>query len=261
MGTPFFICNIARNIEKVLVVLKENKQNNYMKSYIKEAIVIAIGLIFLGLFVKIGLSNFSSSERVVTVKGLAEKEVKANRVTWPLTYKISGNNLVALYSDLKKSNEVVKSFLLENGINKKEISENAPLVYDTKVEHFNTNSKADRYTITSVITVTSNKVDLVRSLIPRVSELLKKGIAICMGNYENRVSYEFTDLNKIKPLMIKNATINAREAAEKFAEDSNSRLGAIKTARQGSFSITDRDIHTPYIKHIRVVTTINYFMK
>lgn len=53
---------------------------------------------------------------------------------------------------------------------------------------------------------------------------------------------------------------NARAVAEKFAEDSSSTLGKIKTARQGRFSISDRDSTTPYVKNVRVVSTVEYYL-
>ena len=81
------------------------------------------------------------------------------------------------------------------------------------------------------------------------------------GDYRFNVSYEFTGLNEVKPEMIEEATRNARAAAEKFAKDSDSRLGKIRNASQGQFSIANRDENTPYIKTVRVVTTINYYLK
>ena len=95
----------------------------------------------------------------------------------------------------------------------------------------------------------------------RMGELLKQGIAISANDYDQQVQYEFTKLNEIKPAMIEEATKNARAAAEKFAEDSGSRLGKIKDAQQGQFSIEDRDQYTPGIKNVRIVTYVSYFLK
>ena len=78
--------------------------------------------------------------------------------------------------------------------------------------------------------------------------------------WEYKTEYSFTKLNDIKPEMIEEATKNAREAAEKFAQDSDSKLGKIKKASQGQFSISDRDSNTPYIKSVRVVSSIDYFL-
>ena len=113
----------------------------------------------------------------------------------------------------------------------------------------------------TVITVTSEKVNLVRNLISEQSELLKQGIAITGGDYRYNIQYDYTSLNDIKPQMIEEATKNAREAAQKFAKDSESELGKIKRANQGQFSIENRDVNTPYIKRIRVVSTIDYSLE
>jgi hypothetical protein len=86
-------------------------------------------------------------------------------------------------------------------------------------------------------------------------------VAITGGDYRYNILYEFTGLNEIKPQMIEEATKNAREAAEKFAVDSGSRLGKIRNASQGQFTITDRDANTPFIKNVRVVTTVNYYLR
>ena len=118
-----------------------------------------------------------------------------------------------------------------------------------------------RYNVTTVITVTSKQVDLVRGLINEQSELLKQGVAIISGDYRYNVAYDYTSLNDIKPKMIEEATKNARTAAEKFAKDSESRLGSIQRAYQGQFSIENRDPNTPYIKQVRVVTTIDYSLE
>ena len=94
----------------------------------------------------------------------------------------------------------------------------------------------------------------------RTGELLSQGIAIAPNDYSYPIQFDFTSLNKIKPQMIEQATKNAREAAEKFAKDSESKLGKIKSAQQGLFSIEDRDSNTPYIKEVRVVTTVDYYL-
>ena len=107
----------------------------------------------------------------------------------------------------------------------------------------------------------TDKVDTVLALMPRQSELLKKGITGSGNSWENQIQFQFEGLNSIKPEMIEDATKNAREAAEKFAKDSDSRLGKIKTASQGTFTISDRDSNTPYIKKVRVVSSVTYYLK
>lgn len=228
-----------------------------MANWKTEAIIISIGLVILGGSIEDGIEK----ERMVTVKGLAEMEVPANKVTWPLVYKEVGNDLGTLYDKIKTTNRTIINFLKDKGITENEISVNAPEIIDMQAERYNTNPVPYRYNVTTVITVTSQQVDLVRSLISEQGELLKQGVAIIGGDYRYNVEYDFTGLNDIKPQMIEEATKNARESAMKFAKDSDSKLGKIIRANQGQFTIGNRDAHTPYIKHVRVVTTIDYSLK
>jgi hypothetical protein len=232
-----------------------------MKSWKVESVILAIGLLLMGFLIKQGLDSFAEKNRIVTVKGLAEMEVPANKVTWPLMYKEVGNDLISLYNRIHTTNDAIVNFLIKKGIKKEEISVNAPEIIDLQAERYNQNPVQYRYNVTTVITVTSNQVDLVCSLIQEQSELLKQGIAITGGDYRYNTQYDFTSLNEVKPQMIEEATKNAREAALKFAKDSESELGKIKRAYQGQFSIEDRDANTPYIKRIRVVTTIDYSLE
>lgn len=232
-----------------------------MKRYIVEAIIIALGLTLLGVNIKSGFEKFANKDRKVTVKGLAEREVMANKITWPIVSKELGDYLPALYNNINSTNTAIINFLKSNGISDKEISVNPPKVVDLNSNIYSSNTRGYRYNITSVITVTSSQVAKVREIISKQGELLKQGIAIVDGDYENRISYEYTDFSAIKPEMMKEAISNAQKTAKQFAENSESKLGKIQTASQGQFSIQDRDSNTPYIKDIRVVTTVVYSLE
>ena len=232
-----------------------------MKSLKWEAIIIAIGLLLLGNQVRNGISEFIAKDRIVTVKGLAEMEVPADKVVWPLMFKDIGNDPALIYTNINKKNQTIVAFLKSRGIQEEEISIAAPEIIDMEAERYGAQQVNYRYNATSVITVTSGRVEAVRQLMSEQAELLKQGIAITGGDYRYNVTYSFTKLNDIKPRMIEEATRNARAAAEKFAKDSDSRLGKIRNASQGQFVIEDRDSNTPYVKSIRVVTTVNYYLK
>lgn len=233
-----------------------------MKNYNKEAIILCIGLIIMGACIADGLTSAFQSDRIVTVKGLSEREVPADKVTWPLVYKELGNEPAEMYNRLATKNRQVIEFLKQKGISEGEISENAIQVSDRQADSYDQNNVLYRYKATSVITVTSNQVELIRKIMQSQSELMKMGIALVTEEYgTNTVKYEFTELNQIKPDMIEESTKNARATAEKFAKDSDSKLGKIRKASQGQFSIENRDGNTPYIKRIRVVSTIEYYIE
>ncbi len=233
-----------------------------MKKIICGALILALGLCALGYEVAGGIRDFKAQDRSVTVKGLSERDVPANKVTWPLMYKELGNDPVQMYRILEEKNQKVLAFLKAGGINEDEISVNPPTISDRQADNYGNEIMNYRYKAKSVITVTSTNVDKVRQLISRQADLMKEGIALVTPEYDsNPVTYEFTGLNDVKPEMVEEATRNARLTAEKFAADSDCKLGKIWSASQGQFSIEDRDATTPYIKHIRVVNTIQYGLK
>ncbi len=220
---------------------------------------IMAGLIFLGAMMPLSVSKFKGYDRTVNVKGLCEKEVRADKVIWPLSFKVVGNDLDVVYRGIEANTKVIRDFLLQGGISENEITVTVPTVSDKMAQEYGNNDRAYRYVSTSVVTVCTEDVDKVLALRAKQSELLTKGIFV--GNsWENPVEFKFEGLNAIKPEMIEEATKNAREVAEKFAKDSDSRLGKIKQANQGTFSIEDRDSNTPHIKKIRVVTNVTYYL-
>lgn len=229
-----------------------------MKNLRIESAILAVGLALLGVFVYNGINSLAKRDRVVSVRGLAEKEVQADRVIWPLAYKTVGDDLGSVYRDISSANKKIQTFLIKNGIKASDITNGAPQVNDLWTNEYRDNVNRQRYNATSVTTVSSSDVAKVRALMTRTGELLSQGIAIAPNDYNYPIQFDFTSLNKIKPQMIEQATKNAREAAEKFAKDSESKLGKIKSAQQGLFSIEDRDSNTPYIKEVRVVTTVDY---
>jgi hypothetical protein len=230
-------------------------------SRIYEAVVISIGIIVLGLCIRWGIDDFANKDRKVTVKGLAEREVEADKVTWPVSFKEMGNDLPELYDRIAVKQQQIKTFLQQNGVKPNEIETNAPKVVDMNADQYSVNRQPYRYNITSTLTVTSHDVKLVRSIIARQGELLKKGIAIVVGDYDSQVLYEYVSFKDMKPKMMEEAIRNAEVTAKQFAENSRSKLNKIVSADQGQFSIENRDQNTPYIKKVRVVTTVTYSLK
>ena len=218
-----------------------------------------VGLIVGALLLGNAIRASRADDRVVSVKGLCEREVKADKVICPFAYKEGGDNLQQLYCTIEEKNGVIIEFLKDAGISEEEITIAAPKVIDTRTEWSGSQNRY-AYIVTSVVTVCTDKVDEIIALQSRQGELLQRGIATA-ASWEYQTVYSFTKLNEIKPAMIETATKNARETAEKFAADSDSKLGKIKRATQGQFTITDRDSNTPYMKNVRVVTSVDYYLK
>ena len=232
------------------------------KGKLFSGLAIMLGLIIMGSMLPKAVEKYRSYDRTVNVKGLCEKEVKADRVIWPIVYRVMANDIQSIYDQTDANNAAIMGFLQEGGINPSEISVSVPQISDKFANEYGDNDRAFRYISKNIITVYTSDVDTVLALMGKQSELLKKGIVTGGANqWENPVEFKYEGLNDIKPQMIEEATENARAAAKKFAKDSGSRLGKIKTANQGTFTIENRDSNTPYIKKVRVVTSVTYYLK
>ncbi len=223
-------------------------------------LMLLVGLAALGYLIADGMRGIKSMERTMEVKGLSEREVAADIAIWPLAYSVADNDLGGLYARIRQNNEIIQEFLRKNGFSAEEIGVSPPTVVDKQAREYGGDGGASpfRYTGQATVTVYSRNVEQVRATMTRLVELGQQGIPISSTDWGTQ--FMFSGLNQIKPEMIEEATRNAREAAGKFAQDSQSRLGKIRRASQGQFSIEDRDSSTPHIKKIRVVSTVEYYL-
>jgi len=236
------------------------ENRNFGSSLVLGALLCA-GLVALGWLLSSGIISIKALERTVTVKGLSEREVPADVAIWPIKFSEVDSDLNKLFSVIQTKNAVITEFLKQSGFKDEEISVSVPAIIDRQAQGYSEETARQfRYSGTSAITVYSLNVEQVRKTMNNLVELGKRGIAIAGEDYENKTEFLFTHLNDVKPQMIEEATRNAREVAQKFAQDSSSVLGKIRTASQGQFSIEDRDSNTPYIKKVRVVSTVEYYL-
>ena len=224
-------------------------------------VFICAGLGLLGYLIAGGVVSFRALDRTVMAKGLAEREVAADVAIWPIRFDLADNDLSVLTAGIEKKSHLVLEFLRTNGFGDDEITVGTPAVIDRKAQRYGGGDQGGfRYQGSSTITVYSGNIEGVRAAMTRLVDLGKKGVVVGTGDYDSRTQFLFTGLNGLKPDMIAEATRNARQVAEKFARDSDSNLGKIKKARQGQFSINDRDSNTPHIKKVRVVATLEYYL-
>ncbi|MCX2831371.1 SIMPL domain-containing protein [Microbulbifer thermotolerans] len=221
---------------------------------------VLLGFTALGFLFGNGVEKFKSYERTVTVKGLAEREVPADIVIWPIQFTAASNDLPSLYQNIAASSARIERFLNDQGIDPDEVTVSLPAITDKLAQQYGGQRAEFRYSALQTVTVYSDQVDKVREAMQKLADLGKEGIAFSQGNYQGQIEYIYTGLNDIKPEMVEQATLEARLVAQKFAEDSDSVLGKIKRASQGQFSIRDRDKNNPHIKKVRVVSTVEYYL-
>ncbi|MBR1868464.1 MAG: SIMPL domain-containing protein [Bacteroidales bacterium] len=223
-------------------------------------LAIMAGLIMAGAMIPAAVGKFRAADRTVSVKGLCEREVPADKVIWPIKYKVVGDDLSSVITEIERKNAAITKFITGGGIPESEITISAPSISDKFTQEYGSNDRAFRYVVTNTLTVCSTEVQKVLDLMGKQSSLLKAGIALEASQWDGAPVFSFEGLNDIKPEMIQEATRNAREVALKFAADSNSKLGKIRSATQGTFSIESRDSNTPQIKKVRVVTNVVYYL-
>jgi len=234
------------------------------------AAVIALGLTLGGFAVGNGFARARSSDRFVTVKGVAEREVRANLAIWPLRVVGADNDLSAANAKVAKNVSGVREFLARHGVDTSQVQLAEFTVNDALAnEYAPDRTPANRYIIRQTMVVRSNQPDRVLAASQQVSELAAIGVVVSSGTGEigSGPTFVFSQLNQLKPAMIAEATARAREAAEQFARDSRSPLGSIRQANQGVFEILPRD-QAPGIsqegqinKVVRVVSTIDYYLR
>lgn len=223
--------------------------------------LIAIGLIGMGWIAGRSALAVKGFDRVVSVKGLSEREVPADVAVWPIHFAEAGNDLTQVYARLETNTARIVAYLAEKGFPAADITVAAPLITDKLAQQYgNGQGVGLRYAATQAITVRSTNIDLVRATMKSIGELGKSGIAFGGAGFQQQPEFLFTKLNDLKPEMIEEATRSARAVAGKFASDSDSRLGKIRSANQGQFSIENLDSSTPHVKKVRVVSTVEYYL-
>jgi len=231
-------------------------------SWIK-IMVLAIAIVIAGYFVGNMHKVAKEYDRSVKVKGLSEREVKADLAVWPIHISLAGNDLRTLQSDIKDHKDQVYQFFLNQGFTEEELTVGTTNINDANADMYGGSSqnRAYRYFAKTDFTIRTKDIEKLQKALEASLDLVSKGIIIGSKNTWRPIEYSFSGLNQIKPLMIEEATRNAREVAEKFAKDSQSKVGKIRSAQQGQFSINSRDENTPEIKIVRVVSTIDYLLE
>jgi hypothetical protein len=237
--------------------------------------VLALGIALGGWFIGTGVQNIRTADRFVSVKGVAEREVKADLALWPIQLAVTDNDLAAAQGRLSQNVARVISFLRANAVDSTEIELQTLRVTDILANPFRGEQRAgSRFILQQTVSVRSDNPDRVQATSQKVGELVNAGVVLSSGAEwgPGGPSYVFRKLNDLKPAMIAEATAQARKAAEQFAKDSRSRLGGIHRANQGVFVILPRDAMgsdqgpgiaepTQMYKIVRVVTSVEYLLR
>jgi hypothetical protein len=226
-------------------------------SLLVSALFVAVGLASAGYFIGQGVAGRNDGRRIISVKGLSEKEVPASVAIWNVGYAVTGNQLDEINKKLSDNTKAVVAFLKQAGFDEKEMAVQPPALHDTSTDSRDkdTPPPPERYSAHQSVLLRTARVDAVKPALASASNLMMSGVLLSGGN---QPEYIFNQLNEIKPGMIQEATKNARIAAEQFSRDSQTTLGKLRNASQGWFQVENRDQATPERKIVRVVVDVVY---
>ncbi len=214
--------------------------------------VVVLIVIIISATIYMSAGGFSEQGSYVEVKGLSEKIVKADTAIWSMSLDVKSNDIDSLYSGIAKNIETIKAFLKEKGFDDKEINVAPVNIYQDTYK-----DSAFRYNSNNQVSVYTKKVDLAKSASNSTLNLVKKGVVL----NQNYISFQFSDLNSIKPEMLAEAIKNARSTASQFAKNTDSTVGNVTRGNQGVFEIEDKDPGSPEYKKIRLVSTLRFLLK
>lgn len=241
-------------------------------------VCLLLGLVVGGWVLGSQIKDLKLADRYVTVKGLVERTVKSDTAIWPVSFKEAGNDLPQVFAKSETDKNSVLKFFATQGVQPNEISVGQIKVTDKLANEYGGTNTGPRYIVEQTVTVQSKDVDRIAKAGQKTAELVQAGIVVGGGNGQGGIRYEFTGLNALKPDMITEATRNARASADRFAADSGSQVGSIRSANQGVFSISPAggieegvvaqdeggsgmpSSDASIMKKVRVVSTVDYYL-
>ncbi|HKA13669.1 MAG TPA: SIMPL domain-containing protein [Myxococcota bacterium] len=235
------------------------------------ALLLAVGIAVGGWLVGQGFERARAGDRYVTVKGVSERDVKADLAIWPLRLSVANDDLAKAHAEIQRSVEKIHEFLGRHDLDPASAQVQGFAVRDANADPYRSERAAgSRFVINETLVVRSTEPDKIAAATEKVGELVEAGVVLSSGGNDYRSSgatYIFSGLNAIKPEMIAEATARAREGAEQFARDSRARVGRIRRASQGTFEILARDRmqgaseENQMAKTVRVVSTVDYLLE
>ncbi len=224
------------------------------------AITLSIGFVIASIILALGISKLKRQNNYVTVKGLSEKEVLADKAWWSLNTQINANSTEEMQNRIATLESQLKSFFIEHGFTEDELNTPSLNVYQNNYKEATSRLNGDYK-----LSVTTDNISKVRSAAKATGDLISKGILLQSDQWGAGPKYYFTKFKELKKEMLAEATKEAKEAAQEFATNSGSNVGKIRRANQGVFQILpgnrtqENEVFFPE-KIIRVVSTVDYFL-
>lgn len=201
-----------------------------------------IGLAFLGNAVK----NRNQADNIVSVTGLGSKAFTSDLITWSGSFTKNNFELKTAYDDLAADRKVISDYLISKGIKQTEMVFSAVDIQKTYTSTNDSNGATHQtfagYNLSQTVSIESREVQKIENLSRNITEIINRGIEFT----SSQPNYFYTKLADVKQEMIANATKDAKERAEKIAENAGSKLGNLKKATMGVIQITAPNSNEDY---------------
>ncbi len=212
------------------------EKNNY---WLNAGVALAIGLVLSSLILGWSYAKTKKGDEAIAVTGSARKRIKSDLVVWSAGVSSEAPQLAEAYRQTTESVPRVKQYLISKGIpeNQITISSITTSTLKKRDNEGNETSEITGYTLRQQVQVRSNDVDKVAQIAREATELINQGILL----ESNSPQYSFTQLGDLKIEMLGEAAKDAKVRAEKIADSTGNKIGAVRSARMGVMQITAAD--------------------
>jgi len=211
------------------------------------AIIFGLAIIIAAFLLGNAYISRNKSDGNIKVTGLGTKNFISDFIVWEGSFSAESKDLKSAFATLKNDKKIILAYFKAKGINPENIVFNAISTSKNEKEKYSTSGKYMGreflgYKLTQKLSIESNEVSKITKLSREITELLNKGINF----YSFPPRYYYTKLADLKIRMISKATEDAHLRAQKIAQNSGGKLGALRSAKMGIFQITGQNSNEAY---------------
>jgi len=201
------------------------------------AVVLALGVIVVAAVLGAQFRNIGAARQTISVKGLAEKQVRADLAEWTISVSVKGATFPETLGKIRKEMPELRKFLEAQGLPGAALVETSESITPNMEQeespgaHWRTVQKG--FLGSNGIVVTSSDLDQVARVRKAAVQFKADGHSI---EYAEPL-YLVSHLEQVKMSLIGAATRDARARAEEFAKNGGVKAGRMRSASQGAFNI------------------------
>lgn len=245
--------------------------------------ILSFGLIISSALISNAMDKANKDENRITVKGVAERRIKADKALINIVISKKSENLDELKKDISEREKLTIDLIKKLKINENEYSIGNLRIQPNYTESSSNVKKSSENSATSTETpATSNKISdydgvevisIVTKNIDKAGEFYEKlaELKLQSSNIEiNMPEYYITNLEKYKRDLIVDASRNAEIRAIEMLKVNNNEIGELKNMNQGQFEVLadtedvkkiNEDESNQIYKKLRLVVTATYLIK